>query len=169
MQFPCYSDESHAYPLLCRFMSVPVFVPKKLIGCRRLSATTKLTNETLPFFSFPSIPSAFLHSAFFFFATDNIVNMQPLLFNTLQVRSALGQAGGPASGSGGNQRRKLSFRNVSNVVVQLLHSIKYSVEVPFSNIAAAPSVHSVYMQQQNPGSNGSYSGGSMAGHKKVRT
>lgn len=29
---------------------------------------------------------------------------------------------------------KLSFKNVSNVVVQLLHSIKYSVEVPFSNI-----------------------------------
>ena len=86
----------------------------------------------------------------FYFATvfhnnsHNIVNnnMQPLLFNTLQVRSALGQGGGPGSGSGGNQRRKLSFRNVSNVVVQLLHSIKYSVEVPFSNIAAAPFVHS---------------------------
>lgn len=31
---------------------------------------------------------------------------------------------------------KLSFKNVSNVVVQLLHSIKYSVEVPFSNINA---------------------------------
>jgi adenylate cyclase 1 len=53
------------------------------------------------------------------------------LFNTLQVRSAIGQAG---SGAGGGQRRKLSFRNVSNVVVQLLHSIKYSVEVPFSNM-----------------------------------
>lgn len=51
--------------------------------------------------------------------------MQPLLFNTLQVRSALGAA----------QRRKLSFKNVSSVVVQLLHSIKYSMEVPFSNIA----------------------------------
>ncbi|XP_074029785.1 adenylate cyclase rutabaga isoform X3 [Leptinotarsa decemlineata] len=50
---------------------------------------------------------------------------KPLLFNTLQVRSALGAA----------QRRKLSFKNVSNVVVQLLHSIKYSMEVPFSNIA----------------------------------
>ncbi|KAK6618435.1 hypothetical protein RUM43_013628 [Polyplax serrata] len=49
---------------------------------------------------------------------------KPLLFNTLQVRSALGAA----------QRRKLSFKNVSNVVVQLLHSIKYSMEVPFSNI-----------------------------------
>ncbi|KAF4516837.1 hypothetical protein B566_EDAN006232 [Ephemera danica] len=40
--------------------------------------------------------------------------------------------------SGANQRRKLSFRNVSNVVVQLLHSIKYSMEVPFSNMAVAP-------------------------------
>lgn len=53
---------------------------------------------------------------------------QPLLFNTLQVRSALGAA----------QRRKLSFKNVSNVVVQLLHSIKYSMEVPFSNMALQP-------------------------------
>ncbi|XP_076265179.1 adenylate cyclase rutabaga isoform X5 [Rhynchophorus ferrugineus] len=42
-----------------------------------------------------------------------------------KVRSALGAA----------QRRKLSFKNVSNVVVQLLHSIKYSMEVPFSNMA----------------------------------
>lgn len=33
-------------------------------------------------------------------------------------------------------RRKLSFRNVSNVVVQLLHSIKpYSVPAPFSHLA----------------------------------
>ncbi|XP_065567716.1 Ca(2+)/calmodulin-responsive adenylate cyclase-like isoform X2 [Artemia franciscana] len=55
---------------------------------------------------------------------------KPLLFNTLQVRNALGQ------GLGNGQRRKLSFRNVSNVVVQLLHSIKYSVEVPFSNMTS---------------------------------
>lgn len=41
------------------------------------------------------------------------------------MRSALGSA----------SRRKLSFRNVSNVVVQLLHTIKYSVPVPFSHIA----------------------------------
>lgn len=93
--------------------------------------------------------------------------MQPLLFNTLQVRSAIGQAGGPGSGSGGNQRRKLSFRNVSNVVVQLLHSIKYSVEVPFSNIAAAPSIHSVNVQHQQNPANCHNSGASMAGHKKV--
>lgn len=43
-----------------------------------------------------------------------------------KVRSALGAA----------QRKKLSFRNVSNVVVQLLHTIKFSMEVPFSNMAA---------------------------------
>ena len=49
---------------------------------------------------------------------------QPLLFNTLQVRSALGAS----------QRRKLSFKNVSNVVVHLLHGIKFSMEVPFSHI-----------------------------------
>ncbi|XP_071520790.1 uncharacterized protein [Panulirus ornatus] len=53
---------------------------------------------------------------------------KPFLFNTLQVRSALGST----------HRRKLSFKNVSNVVVQLLHSIKYSMEVPFSNMAIPP-------------------------------
>nr|CAD7574460.1 unnamed protein product [Timema californicum] len=42
-----------------------------------------------------------------------------------KVRSAFGAA----------QRRKLSFKNVTSVVVQLLHSIKYSMEVPFSNMA----------------------------------
>lgn len=47
------------------------------------------------------------------------------MMNTLGVRSALGAA----------NRRKLSFRNVSNVVVQLLHTIKYSVPVPFSHMA----------------------------------
>lgn len=46
--------------------------------------------------------------------------------NTLGVRSAIGSA----------NRRKLSFRNVSNVVVQLLHTIKYSVPVPFSHLNA---------------------------------
>ncbi|XP_049778147.1 Ca(2+)/calmodulin-responsive adenylate cyclase [Schistocerca cancellata] len=48
-----------------------------------------------------------------------------------KVRSVMGAA----------QRRKLSFKNVSSVVVQLLHSIKYSMEVPFSNIAVAPGDH----------------------------
>ncbi|XP_054727054.1 Ca(2+)/calmodulin-responsive adenylate cyclase isoform X1 [Anastrepha obliqua] len=48
---------------------------------------------------------------------------KPLMLNTLGVRSAIGS------------RRKLSFRNVSNVVMQLLHTIKFSEPVPFSNIA----------------------------------
>lgn len=48
------------------------------------------------------------------------------MLNTLGVRSAANEAG----------RRKLSFRNVSNVVVQLLHTIKpYSVPAPFSHLA----------------------------------
>ncbi|KAL5276779.1 ADCY1 family protein [Megaselia abdita] len=48
---------------------------------------------------------------------------KPLMLNTLGVRSAIGS------------RRKLSFRNVSNVVMQLLHTIKFSEPVPFSNMA----------------------------------
>jgi hypothetical protein len=119
----------------------------------------------------PTVPSAFFCTPLLFCHRLQQRQQQQhelLLFNTRQVRSALGQGGVPGSGSGGNQRPKLSFRNVSNVVVQLLHSIKYSVEVPFSNIAAAPSVHSVNMQQQ-PGTKLNNSGGSMAGHKKVRT
>ncbi len=35
-------------------------------------------------------------------------------------------------------KTKPSFKMVSNMVIQLLHSIKYSVEVPFSNIAQQP-------------------------------
>ncbi len=38
--------------------------------------------------------------------------------------------------SGG--KRRPSFKMVSNMVIQLLHSIKYSVEVPFSNMADRP-------------------------------
>ena len=60
------------------------------------------------------------------------------MLNTLGVRSALGAA----------NRRKLSFRNVSNVVVQLLHTIKYSVPVPFSHMATG----------QYPGTNGGAAG-----------
>ncbi|XP_026329581.1 Ca(2+)/calmodulin-responsive adenylate cyclase-like isoform X5 [Hyposmocoma kahamanoa] len=41
-------------------------------------------------------------------------------------------------GLGSGSKRKLSFKNVSNVVVQLLHSIKFNVDVPFSNMAASP-------------------------------
>lgn len=55
---------------------------------------------------------------------------KPLLMNTLGVRSVVGSA----------NRRKLSFRNVSNVVVQLLHTIKYSVPAPFSHLSS-PNTH----------------------------
>ncbi|XP_052562760.1 Ca(2+)/calmodulin-responsive adenylate cyclase isoform X1 [Culex pipiens pallens] len=70
---------------------------------------------------------------------------KPLMLNTLGVRSALGAA----------NRRKLSFRNVSNVVVQLLHTIKYSVPVPFSHMATGAPPYP-------PGGGGS-GGGSSAG------
>ncbi|XP_014242089.1 Ca(2+)/calmodulin-responsive adenylate cyclase isoform X3 [Cimex lectularius] len=69
------------------------------------------------------------HGITTYFIVPPVRRRKPLLFNTLQVRSALGA-----------QRRKLSFKNVSNVVVQLLHSIKYSMEVPFSNMAS-PAEH----------------------------
>ncbi|XP_059084537.1 Ca(2+)/calmodulin-responsive adenylate cyclase-like isoform X2 [Tigriopus californicus] len=51
-----------------------------------------------------------------------------LLFNSLHVRNAMFPGG----------KRKPSFKMVSNMVIQLLHSIKYSVEVPFSNMAQQP-------------------------------
>ncbi|XP_021713087.1 Ca(2+)/calmodulin-responsive adenylate cyclase isoform X4 [Aedes aegypti] len=70
---------------------------------------------------------------------------KPLMLNTLGVRSALGAA----------NRRKLSFRNVSNVVVQLLHTIKYSVPVPFSHMATGGSPY--------PGGGGGGSSGGPAG------
>jgi hypothetical protein len=38
--------------------------------------------------------------------------------------------------SGG--KRKPSFKMVSNLVVQLLHTIKFSAEVPFSDLAERP-------------------------------
>ena len=38
--------------------------------------------------------------------------------------------------SGG--KRKPSFKMVSNMVIQLLHSIKFSMEVPFSNMTQQP-------------------------------
>lgn len=72
--------------------------------------------------------------------------------NTLGVRSALGTA----------NRRKLSFRNVSNVVVQLLHTIKYSVPVPFSHLSVP---NSNYMCSSQ---NSSISGMNEANIRKVR-
>lgn len=65
------------------------------------------------------------------------------MLNTLGVRSAIGS------------RRKLSFRNVSNVVMQLLHTIKFSEPVPFSNIATG----SFPSTGGNAGGRGSTSGG----------
>ncbi|KAG0428144.1 hypothetical protein HPB47_024854 [Ixodes persulcatus] len=65
------------------------------------------------------------HNVNTFFILPNIQRRkQTLLFNQLHVRRLAG--------------RKLSFKNVSNVVVQLLHSIKYSMDVPFSNMAMPP-------------------------------
>ncbi len=40
--------------------------------------------------------------------------------------------------AGAGNKRRPSFKMVSNMVIQLLHSIKYSVEVPFSNMAPQP-------------------------------
>ena len=54
---------------------------------------------------------------------------KPSLFNTLHVRNAVLPGG----------KRKPSFKMVSGMVMQLLHSIKYSVEVPFANIGQQPS------------------------------
>ncbi|XP_055390218.1 Ca(2+)/calmodulin-responsive adenylate cyclase isoform X2 [Condylostylus longicornis] len=71
---------------------------------------------------------------------------KPLMLNTLGVRSALGS------------RRKLSFRNVSNVVMQLLHTIKFSEPVPFSNMATG----------SYPSSAGSASGTAATGDKGSR-
>lgn len=47
------------------------------------------------------------------------------MFNSLSVRQLAAHS----------SKRKLSFKNVSNVVIQLLHTIKYSVDVPFANMA----------------------------------
>lgn len=68
--------------------------------------------------------------------------------NTLGVRSAIGSA----------NRRKLSFRNVSNVVVQLLHTIKYSVPVPFSHLTSP-----------NPNYMGSSHNSSVSGLNEINT
>ncbi|XP_062538681.1 Ca(2+)/calmodulin-responsive adenylate cyclase isoform X2 [Armigeres subalbatus] len=78
---------------------------------------------------------------------------KPLMLNTLGVRSALGAA----------NRRKLSFRNVSNVVVQLLHTIKYSVPVPFSHMATGGSPY-----PGGGGGSGGPAGGGMFLDKNAR-
>ncbi|KAG8185405.1 hypothetical protein JTE90_018626 [Oedothorax gibbosus] len=64
------------------------------------------------------------HNVVSYFIIPPSHRRKPLMFSNVQMRAM------------GN-RRKLSFKNVSNVVVQLLHSIKYSMDVPFSNMAVA--------------------------------
>lgn len=61
------------------------------------------------------------HNVNTFFIRPPAHRRKTMLFHQLQVRRLAG--------------RKLSFKNVSNVVVQLLHSIKYSIDVPFANMA----------------------------------
>lgn len=61
------------------------------------------------------------HNVNTFFIRPPAHRRKTMLFNQLHVRRMAG--------------RKLSFKNVSNVVVQLLHSIKYSIDVPFANMA----------------------------------
>ncbi|XP_054709450.1 Ca(2+)/calmodulin-responsive adenylate cyclase-like [Uloborus diversus] len=68
------------------------------------------------------------HNVVSYFIIPPSHRRKPLMFSNLPVR-ALGN------------RRKLSFKNVSNVVVQLLHSIKYSMDVPFSNMAETGSTN----------------------------
>ncbi|KAJ6225324.1 hypothetical protein RDWZM_003869 [Blomia tropicalis] len=70
--------------------------------------------------------SAYLreHSVKSYFIVPPPQRHKPFLFNTLHVRQFAGST-----------KRKLSFKNVSNVVIQLLHSIKYSIDVPFANMA----------------------------------
>uniref|UniRef100_T1K4L1 adenylate cyclase n=1 Tax=Tetranychus urticae TaxID=32264 RepID=T1K4L1_TETUR len=70
-------------------------------------------------------PTLRKHNVVTYFIIPPQQRRKPLLFNTLQVRHLAGTAG----------RRKLSFKNVSSVLVQLLHSIKFNVDVPFSNMA----------------------------------
>ena len=56
---------------------------------------------------------------------------KPHMFNTLR------QGGGQGLLTAGG-KRKPSFKMVSNMVIQLLHSIKFSMEVPFSNMTQQP-------------------------------
>lgn len=69
------------------------------------------------------------HNMITYFIVPPMQRRKPLLFNTLQVRHL----------ADSTARRKLSFKNVSSVVVQLLHSIRFNVDVPFSNMTVASS------------------------------
>ena len=65
-------------------------------------------------------------ATYFIVPTNN--RRKPHLFNTLNVRSNMMTGG----------KRKPSFKMVSNMVIQLLHTIKFSMEVPFSNMTQQP-------------------------------
>lgn len=68
---------------------------------------------------------------------------QSFRLKTLQVRSHL-------QGS----RKKLSFKNVSSVVVSLLHSIKYTVDVPFANMTMSSAAASALLNGEGEGEGG---------------
>ncbi|RWS04161.1 Ca(2+)/calmodulin-responsive adenylate cyclase-like protein [Dinothrombium tinctorium] len=78
------------------------------------------------------------HNVITYFIVPPHHRRKSFLFNTLQVRHLA------------TARRKLSFKNVSSVVVQLLHSIKYSMDVPFSNmtVASAPTLQETSVEKQ---------------------
>ena len=65
-------------------------------------------------------------ATYFIVPTSN--RRKPHLFNTLNVRGSNIMTG----------KRKPSFKMVSNMVIQLLHTIKFSMEVPFSNMTQQP-------------------------------
>ena len=65
-------------------------------------------------------------ATYFIVPTNN--RRKPHLFNTLNVRGNMMTGG----------KRKPSFKMVSNMVIQLLHTIKFSMEVPFSNMTQQP-------------------------------
>ncbi|KAG1683879.1 Adenylate cyclase type 1 [Nymphon striatum] len=67
------------------------------------------------------------HNIKTYFIVSPAHRCKPYLFNTLQVRHLVGNT----------TRKKVSFKSMSNVVIQLLHSIKFNMDVPFSNINAA--------------------------------
>ena len=86
-------------------------------------------------------------ATYFIVPTSN--RRKPHLFNTLNVRSNMMTGGRNKycyynssqslifyARSGG--KRKPSFKMVSNMFIQLLHTIKFSMEVPFSNMTQQP-------------------------------
>jgi len=66
---------------------------------------------------------------------------KPHMFNTLNPNRCNILTGGG--------KRKPSFKMVSNMVIQLLHSIKFSMEVPFSNMTQQPVEMQKTLQTKN--------------------